>query len=338
MTTFFSTFITGFSEVVREVISKRFPDIAIDEVLDGIIVYSTSAAVQDILDQKYFNNTFVLLAKTDWGDDATTASIVKTLYKAANFGETRKILSLQKSSTFRISISRENELTSINNEIVRKIEEKIMSQTRLRVNRQGADVEFWFVIRSEGKAYCGMRITKLKAKPARGQLRPELAQLLCALSDPAPEDVFLDPCAGSGAIIAERVSVAPYRTIISGDSDQAIVADLKQRFKKAKNVRIERLDAADLKAIEASSIDKVVTDPPWGFYTDSDRDYADFYGRILAELKRVIKPTGQIVILTARKDELEKALDTFGPSMILKQKLNILVSGKKAAIYRLQLA
>lgn len=338
MATYFSTFITGFADVIEEVITKRFLKVTIDEVLDGMIVYSTFAPVTQILDQKYFNNSFVLLAQCPAKEEATTASIVKDLFKKANFGSVRKFTVLQKASKFRVSISRENELTSINNEIVRKIEEKIMSQTPLKLDRQRADYEFWFVIRSEGKAYLGMRITKLKSKPAKGQLRPELAQLLCALSDPAPEDVFMDPCAGSGAIVQERMTIAPFKAMYAGDTDPNKVTQLKFTFKKSKTVTVLPLNAAHLGEIEDASIDKIVTDPPWGLYTDHDKDYTEFYTKMLSEFRRVLKQTGHVVVLSARKEEFERALSSHSTSFILKNKLDILVSGKKASIYVLRVA
>ncbi len=333
MATYFSTFITGFTDVIQEVLTKRFEKIQIEEELDGMIVYSTFAPVTQILEQKYFNNTFVLLASCPVQKDATTASIVKDLYRKANFGVARKYAVIQRASKFRISISRENELTSINNEIVKKIEEKILSQTPFKLDRQRADYEFWFVIRSEGKAYLGMRITKLKAKPEKGQLRPELAQLLCALSNPAPEDIFLDPCAGSGAIVQERLTIGPFKQLIAGDSDPNKATALKFLFKKNKFIQTRQLDVANLYTIEAASINKIVTDPPWGLYDDRDKDYSEFYTKILLEFKRVLIPNGIIVVLTARKEEFKKALTAVNTELSIKQKLDILVSGKKASIY-----
>ena len=56
MNSYFSTFITGFSDVVRETLKKQLPDIKIDLLLDGLIAYRTEADIPAIQKIPFFNS------------------------------------------------------------------------------------------------------------------------------------------------------------------------------------------------------------------------------------------------------------------------------------------
>ena len=81
-------------------------------------------------------------------------------------------------------------------------------------------------------------------------------------------------------------------------------------------------------------MNKIITDPPWGIYKEDKRDYVEFYSKVLREFERVLIPNGIAVILTARKDGFIKALKSM-PNLNLEKDYHILVSGKKAGVYKL---
>lgn len=56
---------------------------------------------------------------------------------------------------------------------------------------------------------------------------------------------------------------------------------------------------------------------------------------MLKEFIRVLKPGGLMVILIGQKELFEKVLTNF-PDLQFVEKYNILVSGKKAAIYKIK--
>lgn len=86
---------------------------------------------------------------------------------------------------------------------------------------------------------------------------------------------------------------------------------------------------------EDNFIDKIITDPPWGFYQHMDIDINVFYKKMLQEFYRILKPNGILVLLTARKKEFENSLADCQNKYKLVDKYHILVSGKKAAIYKI---
>jgi tRNA (guanine6-N2)-methyltransferase len=148
----------------------------------------------------------------------------------------------------------------------------------------------------------------------------------------------LDPFCGYGAIPLECARSFPAKQIIASDNDAALVVALQRKVAshgKASNVRVHRRDALHLTEIAAGSVQRVITDPPWGYFQQSDVDFAAFYAQMLGEWARVLSAGGLCVVLTARKHEFEAAA-TDTPALAVLVKYDILVSGKKAAVYKLQ--
>jgi len=134
----------------------------------------------------------------------------------------------------------------------------------------------------------------------------------------------------------ERARAFPYQKIIASDHNPELFKKLNARFrKKSDRVVLGKWDALNLNQLEDRSVDKIVTDPPWGLYSHQDVDLQAFYENMLAEFNRILKPEGTLVILTAQKTLFERALDKI-PELSLVSKFEILVSGKKAGIYKVR--
>jgi tRNA G10 N-methylase Trm11 len=76
----------------------------------------------------------------------------------------------------------------------------------------------------------------------------------------------------------------------------------------------------------------VITDPPWGFYEDIG-DINVFYSKMFKSFDRILNGQGRMVILSARKEELEQSAAAAG--FKIKKSLHTLVNGKKAGLYYL---
>lgn len=171
-----------------------------------------------------------------------------------------------------------------------------------------------------------------REKFEKGELRRELAYFLILLSQPQKEDVVLDPFAGSGAIVLSRVSHFPYKAMTGGDIKSEKVEDLKKKTRWGyPKIKIEKVDALKLVDIDDNSIDKIITDPPWGEFEKPQEDMINFYRQMLAEFFRVLRPEGKVVILVGRNSGFEMALTD--SNFLVEKKLNVLVSGKKACVY-----
>jgi len=323
---YLSTFASGFQEFIEKELRRHVSDIDILKVLDGAIFYRTKSDWNRMRQMSMFNNSFeVLMDFKDKGIDGM-------LRESMDF-DFSKLRSMKiEKGTFRIITSKENQLISADKDKIRELEGKIM-HTGLKLNRSKPGTEIWILQRSEGIGFFMIRITKHKDYGKilqKGELRPDLSAILCLMSRPSIEDVFLDPFCGYGAIAIAR-SMMPYRKIIAIDNDSGKIDFVKQKIASKKNFQIFSSDSMQLEKIRDASVDKIVTDPPWGIFDNSPVD--KLYENMVQEFYRIVRPNGVIVILTAQKELMDSLLSRMKGKLLLEKRYDVLVSGKKAAAY-----
>jgi tRNA (guanine6-N2)-methyltransferase len=328
---YYSTFVPGLLEPVEEALRSDLPDSRILLALDGLAMYESSAKADVIEKLSFVTNSFYLLKHFEGSDLATmAAAIVKERFEMP--------LALPRGKTFRVITSVSNQLVAVDNSILEALERRITENTGLRSHRSKPDYEFWLALRSEGHGFFSLRLSHHKAYDKilrKGELRPELANILCRLSDPKPKELFLDPFCGSGAIPIQRATAFAEGLVIASDQDESLVELLRDRIKDLglkKRVVVRCDDALHLTRYQDGSIHTIVTDPPWGHFVKTDAPIADFYRDMLEELVRVLRPDGRLVILTAETAAMDAAVKQFD-RLALSRKFNILLSGKKASVY-----
>ncbi len=335
MTSFYSTFITGAQEIIPSALKQKLKDVQIDKVLDGLIVYRTAELIEKIKDIRFFNNTFVLLFQAK--GKVSVEKLVKTVLGNKDVLSGIPKVIFKNKRTFRVIASDENETVSINRNLLIKAEDTISRKLKLKTNRSLPDLELWFLKRSEGYGFIGIRITKTpnyEKTLQKGELRPELAHLMCIMGDLKQSDVVLDPFAGYGSIPIECAKSFKVKHIIASEKDKEVFKLLEKKVKKSNlKIVLGRWDALKLTSLTNNSIDKIITDPPWGLYDEKNIDIENLYQKMLNEFSRILKPEGLLVILTARKEVLEKTISR-NKIFNLLVKYDVLVSGKKATIYK----
>lgn len=338
MNMYLATFIPGFKDLIEKTIRQDFPVIEIIQVDETTIAFSVDNNYQEVVTKKYFTNVFVLISHKKIETSESDTSIVKHLYRDADFKNAVRSIHGVRVSTFRLMVQKGSRLVHIPKEVSKKIIETVSNQTRLTFSPLKADVEFWFILRDEEMAYCTGKFTQLDKKsevPAqKGELRPHLAHLLNLLSDPSDNDCYLDPFAGYGALPYNRVSEFPYKRIFASDKDSEHVVKLKRKLNNFKNVSVDLADALHLSKIGDESIDKIVTDPPWGIFDMQDVNFTEFYSVFLQEAQRVLRKNGKLVVLTAKKEGFEQAVKQ-EPALKIESTISTLVNGKKAGVYLL---
>jgi len=344
MSIYVSTFISGLQEPIEEFLHQEIPDIKILDVYDGLVVYSADVDIEKITKLKFLNNSFLLLKKyTNLRSDSLEA-MIRDAAKMKDLGN--KVAACRittETKHFRIITSKENQLTPVNKDILRQMEQTISKLPGFKVNRAKPDHEFWFLYRSEKVGFFMLRFTKHASYDKvlqKGELRPDLSHVLCRLSDPRENDIFLDPFCGYGAIPFERIRMLPYNMTFMSDISEEHVKFCKDKGsqlskKSKKQIIIRQANALSMAHYEDGFIDKIVTDPPWGLYGEMDISISDFYTLMFKELNRVLKQGGFIIILTSQRDTMEDVLSTFSKNVSLLEKYDILVSGKKASIYKI---
>jgi tRNA (guanine6-N2)-methyltransferase len=118
------------------------------------------------------------------------------------------------------------------------------------------------------------------------------------LSEPGPNDVVLDPLCGAGTILIERAHLERYQLLIGSDHDPAALAAARENIgPRYKPIELHAWDAVTL-PLPHASVDRVITNLPWGIRYGSHEANRRAYPRMLAEFRRVVRPAGVIVILT----------------------------------------
>jgi tRNA (guanine6-N2)-methyltransferase len=173
-----------------------------------------------------------------------------------------------------------------------------------RLVDDNADVEIWatmfpddifLAIRLSDER---MRHRDYKVAHMPGSLRPAVAAALGWLSQPAEDDVVLDPLCGAGTILIERAQIGRYKLLMGSDHDsEALAAARTNVGPRYKPLELHPWDAAAIPLPDAS-VDKVITNLPWGIRHGSHDQNRRAYPRIISEIRRVVRPDGLIVMLT----------------------------------------
>lgn len=329
MAEFVSSFITGFQSVVEADLTSRFKNLKILNLFDGLVHYRFDGDSRELEKILYFNNTFFVL-KTMKGKGLNFPSLIGAVCSGKNYFLINK-------GSFRVRFQNENQFTKVDKSLTRRVEEYVLQNSKLKVDRLSPTNEVWFSIRREGFAFCGELISKREFTEKnlnQGELRPEIAYLICCFADIQNNDTILEPFCGYGSIPVQLAKKFRFEKLYVSDLDSEKASQTAARKQlSAPNIECCTEDATILSHIQDKSISLVITDPPWGYYEEMT-DIEGFYKKMFFSFNRVLADGGRVVILSARKEELETSAAACG--FEIKKSLHTLVNGKKAGLYLLE--
>jgi hypothetical protein len=161
-----------------------------------------------------------------------------------------------------------------------------------------ARLEIWVSEYQAGKLVAGLRLSSTamrqhggRVTERHGALRPTVAALMVSLAG-EPSGPLLDPCCGSGTILAEALA-AGWPQARGVDIDPEAVSASIDNVPEA---HIELGDARSL-SLPAASIQAVVSNLPFGGQYGVPGDMVAWLTAVLAELRRVTWPGGRVVTL-----------------------------------------
>ena len=333
MKPYFSTFPAGAESIVERALKKQSPDIEVRNTYSGLVIYDSKYSVSNIRQIRFFQNSFALLY--EMGGIFSLKEIFNKLRTDEEFIERLKKALPRKAKFFKLVASVENQTMVMPHIQLGKLESRIIRETKLVLSTKSPDAEIWIVQRREGFVLVGLRITypdPRVPKPERGELSSQMSNILCLASGPSSRDTVLDPFAGYGGIIFEIANTFPYKKIIAVENNELLIRRMRMLSRKMnKAIDIKHGYAQSLN-LPDESVDVIITDPPWGMYSNG-LDITGLYSKVLNECERVLVGKGRMTVLTGAKHEFEEALEK-SSSLTLKDKTDVLVSGKKAAIYQ----
>ena len=325
MAEFISSFTTGYDKVIERILPKVVPNCRILKMYDGLVHYQYAGDVKRLYKVEFFNNTF---------------NVLKSFRKGMTFGQmiaavgNRKHHYMIYQGTYRVRFTQGNQFAKVDRQLSIKAENIVKSNSQLKLDRVNPETEMWYILRNDGVGFYGQLLHKREATEKnlhKGELRPEFAYLMCSCVEIRQEDVVCDPFCGYGAIPRQMLKHFKFQKLLVSDIEKEKTESLKKSPMGRNNrVSITCADALNLKHVGDYSVDVIVTDPPWGYYEELE-DIFGFYMDMLAEFRRVLSYNGSAVILSARKEEMEKAAAESGA--VMDEVVHTLVNGKKAAVY-----
>lgn len=182
---------------------------------------------------------------------------------------------------------------------------------------ENAWLEVWLTIRGH-TAVCGLRLSDrtmrhrtYKTDHVLASLRPTVAAAMVRLADISPGMTVLDPMCGAGTIVAETIELAKQRRagtvqLLAGDVDPNAVFVTSENLVRVGPAQISRWDARQLPLAD-ESVDRIISNPPFGKQLSNPNDIGPLYGSLAHELDRVLRPGGRAVFLVSEQEILRDA-------------------------------
>jgi len=186
-------------------------------------------------------------------------------------------------------------------------------------SNENAWLEIWLTIYSK-TAVCGVRLSDramrhrtYKLEHIAASLRPTVAAAMVRFAGIGPGMTVLDPMCGAGTILAEALDISQKRSkagrvhVLGGDIDANAVFVASQNLQKLGPVDLARWDATAL-PLETASVDRIVSNPPFGKQLSSIDQIGPLYEAASAEWDRVLRPGGRAVLLAMEQEGLRRVL------------------------------
>jgi 23S rRNA G2445 N2-methylase RlmL len=208
---------------------------------------------------------------------------------------------------------------------------------------ENAAVEVWLTIHG-ATAYCGLRLSDrtmrhrtYKMDHIAASLRPTLAAALVRLADIKPNQVILDPMCGAGTILAEVLEATRARSmpvqVWGGDLDAAALRAAGPNLRRLGRALLTRWDATRL-PLPNQSVDRLVSNPPFGKQLGRPEDMGPLYQRMVQEYDRVLRPFGRAVLLVGDVALLKQAAQAVFWKLLQQLRVRILGHPAVASVWR----
>jgi predicted RNA methylase len=310
--TYFSSFNTSFHFLIEKCLKYELKDVKITSLKQDIIVYESSVEPEIISNFPFFKDSYLYVKDV---------SEFKELYPLLSRPKIRVIGKGPgvKPGDYRDEVN------------------SLASKVGLFVEFDNAHPDYELCLCKYNEfSEIGLKISRPNGwfkSIEEGSLDIDILYFLNYLSYPKQEDVVLDPFCGAGGIPIVRSQISRYSKIIAVDKNvDKISAKLKRLGIHISNLQVSASDVRSLKIIKDQSIDKIITDPPWGEAVKLE-ELNDLYIDSFNQFKRVLRAGGLIVLITSRSEIVLEILSQNNSELYLEKSYDVLVAGKKSTIH-----
>jgi tRNA (guanine6-N2)-methyltransferase len=163
-----------------------------------------------------------------------------------------------------------------------------------------------------GPLYHSRRFPALRRVPA--STNPVVAALLVQLLKARPGDVVYDPFCGAGTLLVEAAALDLDLVLLGSDVSRTALAEAVAN----RAALLFRADAT-LLPVAADSVDRLVSNLPFGKRVGSHSANVKLYPAFLAELSRVLRADGRAVLLTDDKNLFRRSVQATPGTRILRE-------------------
>lgn len=156
-----------------------------------------------------------------------------------------------------------------------------------------------------GALYRSSRFPAMRRIPA--STNPLIAAVLAQLLKARPGDVVYDPFCGAGTLLIELYALEPTAILRGSDVSAAALTEAGANRPLFGSAPLLRADASRL-PVATGSVDRVISNLPFGKRVGSHAGNTTLYPAFLAELTRVLRPDGRAVLLTEDKKLFQQSV------------------------------
>jgi 23S rRNA G2445 N2-methylase RlmL len=305
-TRMFVTCLPGLAPLVRQQLDDLPGITATGDGFDGradVVLFRAGRGYRDrALALRTTEDVFVEVGRADRAQADDPRRIAAAIWRPQPVQRALSIWAEQQhplaaSMTFRVITRVLSESAFLRTELRRQLTEAVRRDRRRWTVADPAELEIWACEYRPGRFVAGLRLTDVRMRQHGGRglerpgaLRPTLAAAMVDLAG-QPPGVLLDPCCGSGTILAEAVAAGWTATGL--DIDPSAVAIARRNAAQA---TVHVGDARRMSLPDASAT-ACVTNLPFGHQYRVQGETTSWLATVLREIARVTRPGGHVVLL-----------------------------------------
>lgn len=231
--------------------------------------------------------------------------------------------------------------------VFQRLREEIEKESKLQFQAEDADLHLRFrksITQPDGWETL-IRITPRPnvTRPWRvanmpGALNASIAAAMVRMSEPTPEDRYLNLMSGSGTLMIER--------LLHGPAVQCVGVEMKHNPLTAARENAEAAGLTDRivykqgdatqTQLDANSFDVIVSDPPWGQLVGEQERLDRLYEDLLNEIYRLATEDARILLLSHSMKKMMEVLERQAERWLLVDEVQVKQGGLHPRIYVLR--